>query len=302
MIFDCFNFFNELEILDIRLNTLDSVVDKFILVESTVTHTNQPKPLYYRKNKNKFKKFRDKIVHVIIDDSPNVSVPWIIINYQMSEITRGLKLCKPKPKDTILVSCVDEIPRPEKIIEWKDKPGKHKVFLQSVSYYFLNCVDYTTEGRWDGTRMFTFKDLMSYKSPYIARFTPADVLIPDGGWHFSNVGDVKKIQYKLTVMPHQEYNKEKYNTPEHIKMAIAEGKDFLDHGRKFEVKDASFLPEYVQNNRSKFNHLIAKKLQKESLSYSFYKRYFQAKKIARLGYRKIRSFYNDEKNFFQKEV
>ena len=203
MIYDCFTFFNELDLLEIRLNTLDKVVDKFIIAEATVTHTNRPKPLYYAENKARFKKFKDKIIHVVIEDSPDVNVPWIIINHQMSVVTRGLKGLKPKPNDTIIISCVDEIPKPERIIEYKDKPGKHKVFLQNFSYYFLNCFDYTVDGKWDGARMFSYKDLMTYPTPYIARFTKPDLLIPDGGWHFSFIGDIKKIQYKMTAMAHQ---------------------------------------------------------------------------------------------------
>lgn len=70
MIYDCFSFFNELDLLEIRLNTLDKVVDKFILFESTLTHTGNPKPLYYAENKDRFAKFSDRIVHIVVNDFP----------------------------------------------------------------------------------------------------------------------------------------------------------------------------------------------------------------------------------------
>lgn len=300
MIYDCFNFYNELELLDIRLNTLAPVVDKFILAEATVTHTNQPKPLYYGENKSKFKKFKDKIIHVVIKDSPPVNVPWIIINHQMSVITRGFEVSKPKPNDTILVSCVDEIPKPERILQWKDNPAKHKVFLQNFSYYYLNCFDITTDGRWDGTRMFSYKNLMTYPSPYVARFTKPDLLIPDGGWHFSYMGGIKRMQEKLSTLAHQEYNNDKFNTAEHIRLSFLERKDFLDHGRKFKIVDVSLLPEYVQKNQSKFKALIAKKSDHEP---SFYieRTYLVIKKFLRLIYRKVRRWYWREKDFFNEQ-
>jgi len=295
MIYDCFLFFNELELLEIRLNTLSPVVDKFVIAEATVTHTNQPKPLYFEKNKNKFKKFKDKIIHIVVDDSPDVSVPWIIINHQMAAVDRGLKKCK--PNDTILVSCVDEIPKPEKILEWKDKPGKHKVFMQTLSYYYLNCVDYKDEV-WDGTRMFSYKNLLTYPSSYVARFTKPDVLIPDGGWHFSYIGGLKRIQKKVASMAHQEYNNEQFNTPENIKKAIAEGKDFLDHGLKFKIIDKSFLPEYVLKNESKFKDLIIEKFEKQSPFYFIELIFLEIKKALRITYRKSRNLYIKEKAFF----
>ena len=70
-VYDCFTFFNEFELLEIRLNELDSVVDKFVLVEASKTHQGKEKPLFYNENKDRFKKFQDKIIHVIVDFPDN---------------------------------------------------------------------------------------------------------------------------------------------------------------------------------------------------------------------------------------
>ena len=70
MIFDCFSFFNELDILEIRLNVLAPVVDKFVLVEAVRRHSGEPKELYFEKNKQRFAPFLDKIIHVVVDDEP----------------------------------------------------------------------------------------------------------------------------------------------------------------------------------------------------------------------------------------
>ncbi|MFZ2310324.1 MAG: N-acetylglucosaminyltransferase, partial [Patescibacteria group bacterium] len=138
MIYDCFTFFNELDLLEIRLNILDGVVDKFVLVEATKTFSNIDKPLYFNENKERFKKFEDKIIHIIVDDYPVFETAWTYDWHQRNCIARGLVNCK--LDDVILVSDLDEIPDPSKIIEYKDYPGV-KVFKQRMFYYFLNNLD-----------------------------------------------------------------------------------------------------------------------------------------------------------------
>ncbi len=280
MIYDCFTFYNELDLLDIRLHTLNDIVDKFVLVESTVTFTNQPKSLYYQENKHLFKKFQNKIIHVVIKDSPNVSLPWIIEHHQLGSVTKGLPKCK--PTDIILVSCVDEIPKPEAVLQWRDKPGKHKVFLQKSCHYYLNYVAYGNKSVDHGTRMFTYKDLQTYPDPYIARFTPPDLLIPDGGWHFSYMGGIKAIQKKLASYSHQEYNNDTYNTPEHILASIAKRKDILGFGMKFRIEPITTLPQYVQDNKEKFSHLIFPENKKNEIHSSLFFLSLTIKKKLRL--------------------
>lgn len=297
MIYDCFLFYNELEILDIRLNTLSSVVDKFVLCESTVDHANKPKPLYFAENKEKYKKFKDKIIYIKVTDTPKTSVPWITIDHQWNAIAKALKKCK--PNDTILFSDVDEIPNPEKILKWKDKyKDKIRMCMQSLSYYYLNCVDYADEV-WEGTRILSYKETKKHRM-YVNKFLRPDVRISDAGWHFSYMGGLKRIQMKVSSTGHQEFNTDQYKTPENIKLAIAEGRDFLNHGLKFKIVDPSFLPQYVQQNKEKFKDFLIDKFKKESLTYRFEKPILQIKYKLRLIYRKLRSIYNKEKDFFQR--
>jgi beta-1,4-mannosyl-glycoprotein beta-1,4-N-acetylglucosaminyltransferase len=263
MIYDCFNFYNELELLTIRLHELDSFVDKFVLVESTVTFTNKAKKLFYEENKHLFKKFHHKIIHIIVKDSPQVyGNPWIIENFQLSAVMRGLAECK--KEDIILLSCVDEIPKPERIALWMNKPGKHKVFLQQMSYYYLNYINYNTP-LWEGTQMFRYKDLLTYMNPYVARFTAVDVKISDGGWHFTFMGGVDRIRTKLFSYSHQEFNNPKYNTPEKILAAVIQGKDLFHQGHKFRREELGFLPKYVQNNQEMFHKIILTSDKKHSV-------------------------------------
>lgn len=256
MVYDCFTFFNELEILDIRLHELGSVVDKFVIVESAVTFRNRKKPLFFKDNKNKFKKFEDKIIHVIVEKSPNSKDPWEIERFQFNEIKKGLK--EAKLNDIILLSCVDEIPKSEVLKEWINKsPRKTKVFEQKLYYYFLNFVR-ADNNYWKGTKMLSLASVKNYKDLYGIREADADIVISNGGWHFSYMGGVKRIQDKISSFSHTEFDNKNYNSIKNIKRAINEknniGNDFI----LFKIERIKNLPLYIQSNRQKFSSLLSK--------------------------------------------
>src|SRR6185503_14590329 len=166
------------DMLEIRLNILNDVVDKFILLEAPITYTSQKKPLFYELNKKRYKKFHKKIIHVVVDNIPNVSNPWLVEHYLMAGASKGLK--NAKPNDIILVSNLDEIPAPEKILEWKDKPGKLKAFEQQFFHYYLNFA--CTNKNWVGTKMLLYKEFLTFPDAYVIRHSTNNFLIPDGGW------------------------------------------------------------------------------------------------------------------------
>lgn len=117
MIYDCFTFFNELDILDIRLHEMSPVVDKFVLVEAKKTFQGDSKPLYFSENKRRYAKFSDKIIHVVIDFPDDIekvtpyrhtaSITWAREFYQRDQISQGLVAAQ--PGDLIIISDVDEI-------------------------------------------------------------------------------------------------------------------------------------------------------------------------------------------------
>ncbi|MDR1700993.1 MAG: glycosyl transferase GT17 family protein, partial [Lachnoclostridium sp.] len=76
MIYDCFLFFNELDLLDIRFNILDPVVDRFVIAEATRTFTNNEKLLYFAENRERYAQFLDKIIYIKIDTYPKYETPW----------------------------------------------------------------------------------------------------------------------------------------------------------------------------------------------------------------------------------
>jgi len=286
MIYDCFTFFNELDILEIRLNILKDVVDKFVLVEATLTHQGKKKPLYYEENKGRYKEFADRIIHIVIDDYPPYEgkSAWTLERYQREMITRGWKNCS--KGDIILVSDVDEIPNPEAIRAYKDKPGVF-VFRQNMYYYFINCLNISNGSnyKWDGTvmcrfdyhlqptelrelsilhagtfaerflsRMYAKYKFLWWRLAHFKRVTS----IENGGWHFSYLGGVEMVIKKLEAFAHAEYNKEQYKDPEKIEEALGKGEDIF--GRNFKYKfvpvDTTF-PEYLLKHKERYRHLIS---------------------------------------------
>jgi len=290
MIYDCFIFFNELDLLELRLNILDAVVDKFVLVEATRTFQGKEKPLFFSDNKHRFKDFLGKIIHVVVAEYPDnpEQEAWRFECHQRSGIQEGLRKCD--PSDVILISDVDEIPDPVRIREVMNDNGV-KIFRQRMFYYFLNCVNAggaegdMAESEWTGTVMTRYADIgddvgklreLPMATPavdhrgfpgwlcwkfWIFRNSMAKGqairLIDNGGWHFSFLGGVEKIIDKLEAFSHVEYNKKEFKDPKKIREAIDSGEDIL--GRRFRYRfiplDSTF-PEYLLNNREKYKHLI----------------------------------------------
>ncbi|MBV5330446.1 MAG: glycosyl transferase GT17 family protein, partial [Chlorobium sp.] len=119
MIFDTFIFFNEIELLDIRLNILNDCVDRFVLVEATKTFQGKHKPLFFEQSKHLFERYKDKIIHVVVDDLPVNAAPFDREYFQRDAILRGLDGCG--SEDLIIISDLDEIPNPEVIPKYLEK-------------------------------------------------------------------------------------------------------------------------------------------------------------------------------------
>src|SRR5262249_27168436 len=105
-VFDCFPFFNEFDLLEIRLNELSDVVDYFVIAEAKRTFSGNPKPLYFRENRARFSKFLDRIVHITVENVPQrMDSSWGRQTYQRDALQRGL--ARAQPDDLILLSDVD---------------------------------------------------------------------------------------------------------------------------------------------------------------------------------------------------
>lgn len=280
MVYDCFSFFNELDLLEIRLNVLKDVVDRFVLVEATQTHTGQPKPLYYADNEERFKAFRDKIIHVVVDDfsaADNAKTDreraWSIENIQRNAIIRGLSTAK--DDDTILISDLDEIPDPKAVLNAVGKSGLTRLGLMPC-YYFLNYRNYSAAEWTLSTQVLsyrTFRDPKTYRkfrfnefvvravnqppSASMIRFSKSNRTIHHAGWHFSYQGGVKMICRKIQSIAHTEFNNANTHSEEWIETRIRNGEDIFMRGDKFfaEKLDDRF-PDYLVKNAERYSAML----------------------------------------------
>ncbi len=283
MIYDCFSFFNELDLLEIRLNTLNKVADKFILAESPLTHTGNPKPLYYAENKERFAKFNDRIIHIVVDDFPVMpddmhirEKAWTRENWQRNAIVRGLP-GDIKEDDILIISDLDEIPNPAyvpKAIE--NSVGVTCLNLKAYCFFInLRNVSYPI---WNnGPRILTwhtFNDPATYThaeysecclaavnqgpSATRVRFLKPTQTLKPAGWHFSYLGGVEAIQRKIKSIAHTEFDTDARTSLENIRNRLIHGRGFVNSAERFlpEIIDDSFPPAITQD-LSKFNNLIA---------------------------------------------
>ena len=259
MIYDCFTFFNELDLLEIRLNVLDGVVDRFVIVEATRTHSNKPKELVFQANAARFDKFLHKITYIAVDDYPEFETAWTNENHQRNCIERGLRDCR--DDDVILISDLDEIPRPEKIHEYRNTPGI-KSFEQGMFYYYLNHLCVRNTG-WSGTRMLSYHDfkhglddVRNYGHCNIEklnrgttatkiRIYKKGVRVSDGGWHFSYLGGAEAVREKIQASSHEELNFEEYRNLRNIEKRMND--DFSLH-RLVGLKIDETFPAYIREN------------------------------------------------------
>lgn len=188
-IYDCFKFFNELELLDLRLMTLDSIVDKFVLVEANLTHTGKPKEFIFEKNKHLFEKYLHKIIHIKVEDLPySANDIWKAENYQRNCITRGLTDIK--FGDKIIISDVDEIPNPDTLLSNLDTKTPVPM-VQHLFYYYVNCIQ---NQPWGGSVLATYP---YYGSPQDLRNIRTAPGMANGGWHYSFMGGAERIKTKV---------------------------------------------------------------------------------------------------------
>ncbi|MCL7668774.1 benzoate transporter [Enterobacter cloacae complex sp. OE43NF] len=282
MIYDCFLYYDEDMLLDIRLNTLNDVVDYFVIVESTHTFTGKPKKLNF--DISKFEKFKDKIIYVIYNDLPKLKNgiageydAWKNEAATRNAIMRGLK--NAKDNDIILISDVDEIFRPE-VIKNINPKKLCTIFHMNFFNYQFNLQVFNT----DGTnrlcklpRATTLRNLKDYfagepelfrnvkkselHKDFISRttFKIRRKIVSDAGWHFSWIMTPERISEKMSSISHTEYDLPHLNNKEHIIDALTNAKDIWNRDRKMIKQDLKKdkFPAYLVDNADRFKDFIA---------------------------------------------
>ena len=293
-IFDCFMYFDEEIVLDLRLNVLNEYVDFFVVVESIYNHRGEERKLLF--DVNKFKKFEKKIIYLVYkenpkeiekifdDDNRGEKSRKYILNASLREngqrnfILNGLN--KANDDDIILISDVDEIPNLENFSKEKFNQ-KIALFKQDMFYYKFNLK--MPNLVWSGTKACKKKDL---KSPQWLRnikdrkypiyrldtfFSDTKFInikfINNGGWHFSNIKTPFEIEHKLrSYLHHREFDENPMSVKEidkiiKNKQAIYDLKvdkkvNKIGDGSKLEKYPINKLPKFLQNNLEDFKKWI----------------------------------------------
>lgn len=201
-VYDCFLFHNEFEILEIRLNELHDYVDYFVIVESAETFRGKPKPFYLKENIENFAKFKDKIIHVMVEERLETDDPWERQYFHRNQIMRGLKNCS--ADDIIIFSDADEIVRC-KLIDYFRKALNEKaddvLFCEhSLYYYFLNRFDFLEWGHyWPGAAVLHYATLVEKGGTQNIRSGRLQYphVVHNAGWHFSYMGGHERVVKKL---------------------------------------------------------------------------------------------------------
>jgi len=290
-IFDCFMYFDEEVVLDLRLNTLNEFVDYFVIVESIFTHKGDKRELRF--DHKKFEKYKDKIIYLVYEEQPeglvkikdqNSDHGGYIINALIREngqrnfISKGLSLAD--DEDFVLISDVDEIPN-LKSINFKNYQQKIIQFRQEMFYYKFNLK--LPNLVWTGTKACKKKNLLSpqwlrnikdKKYPFFrldTYFSKTKYIsvkfIDNGGWHFSNIKSAEEIEHKLkSYLHHREFDINPLNTEE-IKNIIDRKQAIYDlkvdkrvnkigNGSSLENYPINKLPLYLQMNKNKYKQWI----------------------------------------------
>ena len=268
MIYDCFSYWDEDTLLDIRLNILNDVVDYFVIVEGDKTWQNNYKKLKF--DINKFPKFKDKIIYVPVTDMPDGDNPYLRENFQRNCILRGLK--KSSEEDFIIISDLDEIPNPKTIDIFKANM-KYAVFKQKHYYYKIN-LQSQKNPFWFGSRICVKKFLKSpqwlrdlkFKKRPFWRFDKLRLnnIIDNGGWHFCNLKNPESLLYKYQNLCEtddpihfKEKIEEKYLKLDEIKERIDKGKDIIGRNDQFlKVELDNSFPEFLLNNQIDYKKWI----------------------------------------------
>jgi beta-1,4-mannosyl-glycoprotein beta-1,4-N-acetylglucosaminyltransferase len=289
-IFDCFMYFDEEVIVDVRLNTLNEFVDYFIIVESRFTHKGDLRELKF--NHKKFERFKDKIIYLIddqihsqaeeikpLDSEIEKSRKYIFNaayreNGQRNFISRGLSGAG--NEDLILISDVDEIPKLDNI-NLKIIKEKIILFKQDMFYYKFNL--HLPNLIWTGTKACKKKHLINPQwlrnikdrkysflrfDTFFSKTKYNDIkIIDDGGWHFSNIKTAKEIEFKLkSYLHHREFDENPLSVDEIEKiiqdkqaiydLTVDKTTNKIGNGSKLEKFELEKLPIYIQLNKDNY--------------------------------------------------
>ncbi len=284
-IFDCTTFYSEHLMMDLRFNILNEYVHKFIVCESTFSHSGKKKKLNF--DINNYPKFKDKISYIVIDEEPDgiigykngLAEPYEKRKDSLKRINLSYDymikaISEASDNDLIILSDNDEIPN----LNSKQFRNSNKdiiIFKQLFFYYKLNLLYDLVP--WYGSKaakkknlrsMSWLRNLKNKKYPFWrldtyfsnARYINLEI-INEGGWHFTNLMTAEKLYEKLTNFGHHDEFELSGMTVDDLQKKIDNKEVFFNHfvdkerykerwdfDYKLKKIDNKKLPDYLQSS------------------------------------------------------
>jgi hypothetical protein len=266
-IYDCFIFRNELDLLEIRLNELYNQVDYFVVVESNYTFQGAPKELILKDNWNRFVKWHDKIIHVVVDDMPNNGNAWDNEHHQRNAIMKGIE--DADDEDIIIISDVDELIRPSVVEDIRNNPRdlcgfRIPYFNFRFNYMLVDDVESYHVWNTAGRKKFVsnpeqFRTQRFGLNNLAYEHDDGRVKIYEhAGWHFTYLGDTEWVREKLKSFAHTELNKQDILDNINVDKMMEKGVGFnpLDNRPFVKVALDDYFPKMILENQGKYKDYI----------------------------------------------
>lgn len=264
-IYDCFTFFNELDLLEIRLKELYDTVDYFVIAESNISHSGNPKEYILLNNWDRFKPWHDKIRRVQVDDMPNTDQSWIREKYQRYSLQKGLTGVF--SNDLIVVSDMDEIPRATHLQAIKDDPNMYERYILAIPMLqfrinFMKVHEFHRCPNIIVTRAGVFTNAQQEREyTFSWGEKPKDmVYLEHGGWHFTYFGDDEHAVTKIKNFAHTETNVPRFTTDKLAIDYMIENRCGLwgpDHLERFEVVAVDdYFPDCITQDLERWSYMI----------------------------------------------
>jgi hypothetical protein len=284
-VFDCFTFYNELDIAELRIQELWDVVDFFVIAEANTTHQNNSKPFYLKDNWARFEPYKEKIRHIMIEDMPCDKDTWVNERYQRFSLSRGLTDLQ--PNDIVIVSDCDEIPRPAAIAAIKEDTNDYDRYILAIplNYYKFNYMMVTPVHKQNNImvtrgRVFTDPQNERARTFHTGNLPPhyADdhlCILEHAGWHFTYFGQTDFAKNKIANFAHNETAglvAEKIGSMDNLNIDwMIENKVGLggfNGNKRFEyIQIDEYFPKTILDNLDKWQHMIVPNATKSVYSY-----------------------------------
>jgi beta-1,4-mannosyl-glycoprotein beta-1,4-N-acetylglucosaminyltransferase len=263
-IYDCFPFFNELDVLEIRLQELWDTVDVFVIAESNLSHSGKPKEYIFENNKERYAQWMSKIRHIKVDDMPETQDSWVREKWQRKCLERGLH--DAQPEDIVIVADCDEIPRAEIIEMIKEDENlydRYVLYIPQFQYKlnYMKWHDVAKNANIAVTRFHVFTDpqLEREVTFFWNRKPENTVMVDHGGWHFTYLGDNNHAITKIQNFAHTETDTPEMIRNHNIDFFIQNkyGHHGINNNERFEwVVVDDYFPKCIIDNLDKWNDRI----------------------------------------------